>query len=96
MLRSFFESGTDPSLFAGLEIAGERELCERHMGKYPVLSVSLKDVAGGDYETARESLGILLSELAGRFAFLMPPQRPEASDTSALQVLRDKSNRPDR
>ena len=71
MLRSFFDIGTDPSLFAGLEIAGERELCERHMGKYPVLSVSLKDVAGGDFGTARESLGILLSELAERSAFLM-------------------------
>ncbi len=71
MLRSFFEIGTDPSLFAGLEIAEERELCEQHMGKYPVLSVSLKDVAGEDYETARDSLGILVSELAERSAFLM-------------------------
>ncbi len=36
MLKSFFEIGTDPSLFEGLDISKETELCERHMGKHPV------------------------------------------------------------
>ena len=42
MLRSFFEIGTDKSLFDGLYISGNKELCDRYMGKYPVIFLSLK------------------------------------------------------
>ena len=42
MLKYFFEYGSDSSLFAGLEIAQEEKLCEEYMGKFPVISVSLK------------------------------------------------------
>ena len=52
MLKSFFEIGTDAALFEGLEIGKEAELCERHMGKYPVIMISLKDVTGASYEEA--------------------------------------------
>ena len=37
MLRSFFEIGTDKSLFDGLYISRNKELCDMHMGKYPVI-----------------------------------------------------------
>ena len=50
MFRCFFEIGADASLFEGLAISREIELCEQHMGKYPVIHLSLKDVEGGDYE----------------------------------------------
>ena len=46
MLKTFFEIGTDKTLFEGLEISKETELCEQYMGKYPVISISLKDVEG--------------------------------------------------
>ena len=52
MLQSFFEVGTDPALFEGLAIAEEKDLCEEHMGKYPVISLSLKSVDGDDYDEA--------------------------------------------
>ena len=42
MLRYFFEIGTDPALFDGLYIARNQKLCKEHMGKYPVLFLSLK------------------------------------------------------
>ena len=42
MLKSFFEIGTDKSLFDGLYISGNKELCEEYMGKYPVVFLSLK------------------------------------------------------
>ena len=48
MLKSFFEIGMDPALFDGLEISKETEICERYMGQYPVISISLKDVEGID------------------------------------------------
>ena len=46
MLKCFFEIGTDKSLFDGLAVSKEKELCEKYMGKYPVVFVSLKGVDG--------------------------------------------------
>ena len=52
MLRYFFEIGTDPSLFDGLYIAEKKELCEEYMGKYPVVSISLKGVNAENFADA--------------------------------------------
>ncbi len=71
MLKTFFEIGTDPTLFDGLEISKETALCEQHMGKYPVISISLKDVEGTDFQMACAMLGNIISEEAGRFDFLL-------------------------
>lgn len=48
MLKYFFETGTDRQLFDGLAISGEKELCEKYMGQFPVISISLKGVGGSD------------------------------------------------
>lgn len=53
MLQSFFELGCDRILFEGLNIAGKMDLCGQYMGKYPVISVSLKGVDGSTFEAAR-------------------------------------------
>ncbi len=71
MLKTFFEIGTDSTLFDGLEISKETALCEQHMGKYPVISISLKDVEGTDFQMACAMLGTIISEEAGRFDFLL-------------------------
>ena len=60
MLKSFFEIGTDKSLFDGLYISGNKELCDRYMGKYPVIFLSLKGVDGLDFTTARRMLCAIL------------------------------------
>ena len=44
MLQNFFSIGTNPALFDGLYISGNKELCRKYMGKYPVVSISLKGV----------------------------------------------------
>ena len=49
MLQTFFEIGTDPKLFDGLEISIETKLCDEYLGKYPVVSVSLKSIVGSNY-----------------------------------------------
>ncbi len=69
MLKTFFELGTDPSLFDELEISEDTALCEQYMGKYPVISISLKDVEGTDFQMAYAMLGSVISEEAGRFCF---------------------------
>lgn len=53
MLRHFFEIGNNPILFDGLAISKEEQLCHEHMGKYPVISISLKSIEGEKYEDAR-------------------------------------------
>ena len=52
MLKNFFEIGSDPSLFDGLAIADNKELCQKYQGKYPVISISLKTVSGLSYGDA--------------------------------------------
>lgn len=71
MLKSFFEIGNDPTLFEGLKIAEERELCEKYMGKFPVISISLKDVEGSDYDVARTLLCSVIGNEALRFYELL-------------------------
>ena len=70
MLKSFFEIGAKKELFDGLEIAGETDLCGTYMGQFPVISVSLKGVAGADFGTARALLCSVIGSEAMRFQFL--------------------------
>ena len=46
MLQLFFEIGRDKSVFEGLKISEEKELCDKYMGKFPVISISLKGIEG--------------------------------------------------
>ena len=64
MLKSFFEVGTDESLFDGLYISGNKELCDKYMGKYPVIFLSLKSAEGRSFDDAR----YMITELIGREA----------------------------
>ena len=70
MLRNFFEIGTDKSLFDGLYISGNKELCDAYMGKYPVIFLSLKGVDGLDFTTARRMLCAILKNELDRHYYL--------------------------
>ena len=83
MLQYFFEYGCDGSLFDGLGIAGEKKLCEEYMGKFPVVSITLKDVASNQYETARDLLCAVIGCEAMRFPFLK--DSPRLSDEEKEQ-----------
>lgn len=69
MLRSFFEIGADASLFDGLYIAENKELCEEYLGKYPVIFLSLKSVDGLTFEDAKYRMTELIGLEAERFGF---------------------------
>ena len=64
MLKTFFKAGTDTSLFDGLAISNEKELCEKYQGKYPVISFSLKDVGGMAFEDFIDGIKIIISRSA--------------------------------
>lgn len=87
MLRTFFEIGTDPSLFQGLKISEETELCEAHMGKYPVISISLKDVEGCNFEDAKDMLGAVVNTEAMRFQMLMDSPKLTEYEKKQLERL---------
>ncbi len=87
MVKSFFEIGTDPALFDGLYISKETAICEQYMGKYPVISISLKDAEGMDFQTAYDMLGSAVSEEARRFDFLMNSNKLTPFDKQRLTRL---------
>ena len=75
MLKSFFEYGCDSRLFEGLKIAGEKALCETYLGKYPVISITLKDINARDYTAAKNMLKAVIGDEALRFGFLKTSDR---------------------
>ena len=70
MLKSFFEIGTDTSLFDGLYISGNKELCDEYMGKYPVIFLSLKGVEGLDFSSAKRMLCTIIEREINRHYYL--------------------------
>ena len=70
MLKAFFEIGCDPGLFEGLEISKEAALCEAYMGKYPVISISLKGVDGRSFQEACGALRTIIGMEAIRLQVL--------------------------
>ena len=70
MLKAFFSYGCNPKIFEGLAIAGEQELCEKYMGKFPVVSVTLKGVEAKDYKGAQAMLASTIGREALRYSFL--------------------------
>ena len=70
MLRSFFEIGTDKSLFDGLYISQNKSLCDEHMGKYPVIFLTLKGVEGLTFTDAKMMLKSILSTEMDRHYYL--------------------------
>ena len=71
MLKCFFEIGSDSALFDGLEISKETQLCEEYLGKFPVISITLKGATGRTFDGAKSMLRRLIGKEAQRFQVLM-------------------------
>ena len=87
MLKSFFEIGNNPALFEGLKIMQEKDLCERYMGKFPVISISLKSVGGLKYDSAAAALRTVIGNEAGRFRFLRESAKLDENDKNSYYRL---------
>lgn len=87
MLKYFFEVGTEPALFDGLKIMQETELCEKYMGKFPVISISLKGVDGRNFESASAALRTVIGNEAARFRFLNSSDRLTDDEKDAYAQL---------
>ena len=87
MLEEFFSPEGDQGIFDGLEISGETALCEKYMGKYPVISVSLKGIDARTYETAFQMAIQVVAEAAAKFYFLLDSEKLNEHDKSVYQKL---------
>ena len=87
MLKAFFEIGGDPALFKGLKISEKKELCEKYMGQFPVISISLKSVEGLNFEAAKKALKDILGVEAGRFYFLTKSSKLTSEEIESYKAL---------
>lgn len=87
MLRYFFEIGTDITLFDGLYISQNRRFCEKYMGQFPVIFLSLKGVDGLTFEEARFCFTELIESEARRFKFLLNSDKLDADDKNIYHEL---------
>ena len=87
MLKSFFEIGCDKTLFDGLKISEEKELCEKYMGQFPVISISLKGVEGLTFESACSSLKSVIGKEVMRFQFLAESEKLSERERCIYQGL---------
>ena len=87
MLKCFFGVGSEPKLFDGLKIMQEKSLCEKYMGKFPVISISLKSVDGLKYDSAVAALRTVIGNEAGRFRFLRESPELDVDDRNSYNQL---------
>ena len=85
MLQNFFEKGCDEKLFAGLKISEDRELCEKYMGQFPVLSITLKGVEGRSFQEAVSALKNIIGTEALRFPFLAESKQLSENERAIYQ-----------
>ena len=94
MLKSFFEIGTDKTLFDGLYISDNKELCDEHMGKYPVIFLSFKGVEGLTYDEAFDALVRVIGKEISRVSFLADSDKLtmlEREQYKGLTIIEDGS-----
>ena len=87
MLKYFFETGSDHTLFDGLAISTETELCSRYQGKFPVISISLKNAEGSTIEKAKKKFRSVIGSEAVRFSFLSDSGRLNETERQQFAKL---------
>ena len=87
MLRAFFEVGAEANLFDGLYISHRRELCEQYMGKYPVISFTLKNIEGQSFDEVKKSMKYLIGTIARQYSFLLESEKLSVVEKEIYRVL---------
>ena len=89
MLEHFFSLNGDKSIFDGLEISKEASLCEEYMGKYPVLSISLKGIDAWNYEMAFEMAVQIMKRVPAKVQYLLESNALSEQDKAEYRKLLD-------
>ena len=91
MLEYFFSIEGDKSIFDDLEILKDPKLCDEYMGKYPVISVSLKGINAAAYEGAFDFAVQIMQRAAEAFQFLCDSECLSEHDKEAYKKLLDSN-----
>ena len=89
MLEHFFSLNGDKSIFDGLEISKDASLCEEYMGKYPVLSISLKGIDARNYEMAFEMAVQIMKRVPAKVQYLLKSDALSEQDKAEYCKLLD-------
>lgn len=94
MLAHFFDISKDSEeLFQGLEIYGEKALCEKWMNQYPVVFVTFKDIDGLTFQVAYERLQGMLADLFKEFEYLQACEEISEDDKKIFaQIKAEQAN----
>lgn len=87
MLRAFFEVGAEANLFDGLYISHKKELCEQYMGKYPVISFTLKNIEGQSFGEVKKSMKYLIGTIARQYSFLLESEKLSVVEKEIYRAL---------
>ncbi len=87
MLKYFFDIGSCSVLFDGLEISKEKELCREYMGKFPVISITLKSVGGRTFEEAKGMLRRMIGKEVMKFHPLMQSDKLSEIERRQYEAL---------
>ena len=98
MFESFLQiSGKEPgnitkhlNYFKGTKILEDQDFCDKYMGQCPVISITLKDVCGDDFESAYLKLAEVVSNKAKEFSFLKDSSYLDESDKAKFNLLIDE------
>ncbi len=89
MLEHFFSLNGDKSIFEGLEISKETAVCEEYMGKYPVISVSLKGIDARNYEMAFQMAVQIIKRVPAKVQYLLEGDILSEQDKAEYRKLLD-------
>ena len=88
---TLFSIEGEKSIFDGLEISKDTKLCEAYMGKYPVISISLKGINAAAYEDAFDFAVQIMQRTAEEFQFLSDSEYLSEHDKSVYRELLDSN-----
>ena len=76
--------------FKGTKILEDKEFCKKYMGQFPVISITLKDVLGDDFESAYLKLAEVVSTKANEFSFLKESPYLNEMEKAKFNLLCDE------
>ena len=98
MFESFlninYEKPGDTSIqdkfFKGTKILEDQKFCKKYMGQFSVISITLKDVLGDDFESAYLKLAEVVSAKANEFSFLKESPYLNEMEKAKFNLLCDE------
>ena len=76
-------------LFEGTQILKDTEFCEKYMGKYPVIFITLKSVDGDNFEDTYKMFADTVWKVASEYEYLLESSKLNQKDKEILSQLTD-------